>query len=180
FYGGFVELSAGDQDIGVRSIAEPGDWPLKVVVAITESAPKQLSSGEAMIRSAKTSPFYNSWVERQSDDLSAARQAIESRDFEQLAVVAEHNCLKMHSVMWASRPPIVFWNDVTLACMETVRELQKKSLPVFFTIDAGPQLKAICLPEAQQSVRDALAETDGVLQTLVSGLGCGARMQEQS
>ncbi|MFQ5547969.1 MAG: diphosphomevalonate decarboxylase [Woeseia sp.] len=180
FYGGFVELSPVDGDIDVRSIADPDEWPLEVVVAITDSGPKRLSSGEAMIKSARTSPFYTSWVERQPDDLQSARQAIRARDFEQLAAVSEHNCLKMHSVMWASRPPIVFWNDATLACMEAVRDLQKQSEPVFFTIDAGPQLKAVCLSSAAKTVRDALAGTDGVMNTRVSGVGHGARLSEES
>jgi diphosphomevalonate decarboxylase len=64
--------------------------------------------------------------------------------------------------------------------METIRDLQKKSEPVFFTIDAGPQVKAVCLPAAAKTVRDALANTDGVVTTLVSGLGCGARLSERS
>jgi diphosphomevalonate decarboxylase len=180
FYGGFVELSVGTDNIDVRSIAEPGDWPLRVVVAITETGEKSLSSGEAMIRSAENSPFYNSWVERQTDDIDAARAAIRNRDFEQLAATSEHNCLKMHTVMWTSRPPVVYWNKATLACMETVRELQKKSVPVFFTIDAGPQLKAVCLPSAESTVRDALSNSDGVLATDTSGLGRGARILGQS
>lgn len=179
FYGGFVELSVGREDIDVRSIAEPDDWPLRVVVAITDTGPKPQTSGEAMTCGAETSPFYDSWVERQADDLDAARDAIQNQDFEQLAAVSEHNCLKMHTVMWTSRPPIVYWNNATIASMETVRELQKKAVPVFFTIDAGPQLKAVCLPSAEEAVRDALADTDGVLTTLSSGLGCGARILEE-
>ncbi len=179
FYGGFVELSPGSEEIDVWPIADSEDWPLKVVVAITETGPKQLSSGEAMIRGAETSPFYDSWVERQPEDLTAARVAVQNRDFEQLAAVSEHNCLKMHTMMWTSRPAIVYWNKATLACMEAVRELQKKSEPVFFTIDAGPQLKAVCLPSAEEAVRDALAGIDGVVTTYSSGLGLGARILEQ-
>jgi diphosphomevalonate decarboxylase len=129
-----------------------------------------------MIRCAKTSPFYSSWVERQEQDLEAARAAIGSRDFDKLAAVSEHNCLKMHSVMWGARPPIVYWNKATLACMETVRELQNSGHAVFFTIDAGPQLKAVCLPEATEAVRAALATTDGVHDTMQSMLGVGARL----
>ena len=176
FYGGFVELSVDGKNIDVRPIADADDWPLKVIVAITEEGPKPVSSGEAMIRGADTSPFYSSWVERQSDDLAGAREAVEQRDFEQLAAVSEHNCLKMHTVMWTSRPPIVYWNQATLSCMETVRELQKKSEPVFFTIDAGPQLKAVCLPSAETVVRDAFAEIDGVVTIYSSGLGIGAHI----
>jgi len=120
-YGGFVELSAGVEDIDVWPIADAQDWPLKVIVAVTAPEPKAVSSGEAMIRGADTSPFYDSWVERQPEDLTAARIAVQNRDFEQLAAVSEHNCLKMHTVMWTSRPPIVYWNKATLACMEAVR-----------------------------------------------------------
>ncbi len=178
-YGGFVELAAGGEDIDVRPIADAEDWPLKVIVAVTETEPKPVSSGEAMIRGAETSPFYDSWVERQAEDLTAARFAVENRDFEQLAAVSEHNCLKMHTVMWTSRPAIVYWNNATLACMEAVRELQKKSEPVFFTIDAGPQLKAVCLPSAEEIVRDTLAGIDGVVKTYSSGLGLGARIVDQ-
>ena len=178
-YGGIVELSAGDNAIEVWPIAGIDDWPLRVVVAVTETGQKQLSSGEAMIRSAETSPFYDSWVERQPEDLTAARVAVENKDFEQLAAVSEHNCLKMHTVMWTSRPPVVYWNSATIACMEAIRELQKKSVPVFFTIDAGPQVKAVCLPSAEESVRNTLAGIDGVVTTYSSGLGPGARVLEQ-
>jgi diphosphomevalonate decarboxylase len=176
---GIVELRAGDHEIDVRSIAAAGDWPLQVVIAVTEAGPKPVGSGEAMTRSAATSPFYRSWVDRQDDDLQTAREAVRSRDFEKLAAVSEHNCLKMHSVMWTSRPPIVYWNEATLRAMETVRELARSGLPVFFTIDAGPQVKAVCLPEARDAVKAALTATRGVKDVMVSGLGAGARLLDR-
>jgi diphosphomevalonate decarboxylase len=80
----------------------------------------------------------------------------------------------MHSVMWGSRPPMMYWNSATLACMESVRELQSRGVAAFFTIDAGPQVKAVCEPADEARVRDALAATDGVEEILVSGLGAGA------
>lgn len=175
-YDGFVELHAGDADISVESLLEPSEWPLQVVVAITEVAAKSLGSGEAMVRCADTSPFYASWVDRQAEDLLAAHAAIRDRDFEKLASVAEHNCLKMHSVMWGARPPIVYWNKATLACMQTVRELQSSGVAVFFTIDAGPQLKAVCTKDAVDAVSDALAATEGVRELMQSSLGAGARL----
>ena len=48
-------------------------------------------------------------------------------------------------------------------------------ISVFFTIDAGPQLKAVCLPEAVSDVREALAEVPGVLNLLDCELGYAAR-----
>jgi len=175
-FGGFVELQASDSGIDVATLVEANDWPLSVVVAITAEGAKPVSSGEAMNRSAATSPFYSSWIEQQSVDLASAREAVLQRDFAQLAAVSEHNCLKMHSVMWASRPPVVYWNSATLTCMEGIRHLQSAGHAVFFTIDAGPQVKAICLPGETDIVRAALEECDGVIRTMVSRLGPGARL----
>jgi diphosphomevalonate decarboxylase len=177
-YGGFVELQSSATEIQVGTLLTADEWPMQVVVAVTAKAAKKISSGDAMNLSAETSPFYSSWVEHQQHDLLKARNAVAARDFAALADISEHNCLKMHSVMWASRPPVVYWNNATLACMETVRKLQADDVPVFFTIDAGPQVKAVCLPEAAGQVLLALQQTDGVIDTLSSPLGAGARLLE--
>ena len=173
-YPGFVELENTDDDVALKCLRPAADWPLKVVVAITALGPKAVGSTEAMEISRKTSPFYARWIEQQPLDLNDARVAIAERDFSKLAAVAEHNCLKMHSVMWGSRPPMIYWNSATLACMQSVRELQSQGVAVFFTIDAGPQLKAICEAADVPRVREALANTAGVENILLSGLGAGA------
>ena len=175
-YGGFVELATSEHGISVESILDGPDWPLDVVVAVTERGEKPVGSGDAMKRSASTSPFYASWVDQQAHELDVARQAVAERNFSVLAEISEHNCLKMHSVMWASRPPIVYWNSATLSCMQTVRRLQDDGVPVFFTIDAGPQIKAVCLPEATERVLQELATTPGVETTMLTSLGIGARV----
>ena len=176
--GGFVELENRADDIAVKNILTAEDWPLEVVVAITATGPKPVSSGDAMEISRKTSPFYDRWVEQQEMDLSEARNAIQQRDLQRLGSIAEHNCLKMHSVMWASRPPMVYWNSATIACMQSVRELQSQGVDVFFTIDAGPQLKAICTTEHRSTVQEALSATSGVVEVMLGGVGTGARLVE--
>ncbi len=175
-YGGIVELIAGEDQISVRSLMACRQWPLEVVVAVTEKGSKPVGSSDAMIRGEKTSPFYASWVARQNDDMEIASAAVLARDFESLGQVAEHNCLKMHSVMWSSRPPIVYWNSATLSCLETIRALQNAGHAVFFTIDAGPQVKAVCLPESVDAVMLALRQTPGVLSLMRSHLGAGAKL----
>jgi diphosphomevalonate decarboxylase len=175
-YGGYVELKTSGSEIALESVLDAAAWPLQVIVAVTAAGRKPVSSGDAMNLSARTSPFYGSWVNSQEEDLQLARTAVNERDFMALAAVSERNCLKMHSVMWASRPPVVYWNSATLACMETVRALQQECVPVFFTIDAGPQVKAVCLPHVADKVREALKKTVGVIDTMQSSLGGGARL----
>ena len=175
-YGGIVELIAGNEQISVQPLLEQHQWPLEVIVAVTEKGEKPVGSGVAMIRGEKTSPFYSRWLEQQEDDLQIARKAVLARDFSRLADIAEHNCMKMHSVMWTSKPPIVYWNGATLACLESIRVLQAEGHAVFFTIDAGPQVKAVCQPDSADAVYAALAKTVGVQTLLRSRLGDGARL----
>lgn len=178
-YGGFVELANDDDSIRLEALRASDAWPLEVVVAVTDSGPKAIGSTEAMEISRQTSPFYASWVADQESDLEVARDAIAAKDFTALAAIAEHNCLKMHSIMWASRPPTVFWNSATLNCLQTIRRLQSDAVNVFFTIDAGPQVKAVCLPQHVDEVSEALSATDGVREIMTTGLGAGARLVDQ-
>jgi diphosphomevalonate decarboxylase len=83
----------------------------------------------------------------------------------------------MHAVMLSTRPPLIYWTPATLACLQRVRALRADGVPVFCTIDAGPQLKAVCLPEAAGEVATALAAIDGVHQVLRSPLGAEARLR---
>jgi diphosphomevalonate decarboxylase len=179
-FGGFVEWDRGQAADGHDSVAHPlldaDAWPLKVVVAVTDTGGKSVSSTDGMNRTMQSSPYYPAWVDSVAADLDLARQAIEQRDFEVLAEVAEHSALKMHASALAARPGILYWNPATIACLETVRELRRAGQGVFFTIDAGPQIKAVCLPESAAAVAQALAELPGVARVIESGLGRGAEI----
>ena len=83
----------------------------------------------------------------------------------------------MHAAMLAARPAIVYWNAATVECVHRVRALRATGTPVFFTIDAGPQVKAVCLPEAALTVRNALADAPGVRRVIESALGAGVAVE---
>jgi diphosphomevalonate decarboxylase len=130
-----------------------------------------------MERSAESSPYYSAWVATQAADLAAARAAIRARDFAALTEVAERNCLKMHAAAIAATPPLLYWNGATVECVHAIRRLRASGVPVFFTIDAGPQVKAICLAEGRPRVEAALRSVPGVLDVLSSRLGPGAELR---
>jgi diphosphomevalonate decarboxylase len=105
--------------------------------------------------------------------MQAARQAIVARDFAALADVAEASCLKMHAAAMSTAPPLIYWNGATLDCLKRIGELKAAGLPVFFTIDAGPQVKAVCLPEAAGEIGREIRQLSGVQDLIVTGLGPG-------
>ena len=76
----------------------------------------------------------------------------------------------MHSVIMTTQPPIVYWNKATLSCIDLIIDLQRSGIPVFFTIDAGPQVKAICEPIFTNKVSSLLKEVSGVKNIIISKL----------
>ena len=173
-FGGFVALVPPQWQ--AIPMAKRDHWPLEVVVAVTSNEPKSVNSGDGMERSRLTSPYYNAWVRDATTDFAAASEAIERRDFPSLATVVELNCLKMHSIMLTSQPTLSYWTPASIACMDRVRSLREEGHDVFFTVDAGPQIKAVCLPASADAVASALSETQGVLEVIRSSLGEGARV----
>ncbi|HEY6599319.1 MAG TPA: diphosphomevalonate decarboxylase [Pseudomonadales bacterium] len=176
-YGGFVTLhGSNDPDTWIaRPELSAAAWPLAVVIAICATKRKDVSSGEGMRRST-TSPYYSRWTEIAAVDFDGARAAVAARDFARLAGIAENNCLAMHAVMLSARPSLLYWNGATVDCMACISALRAAGEPVFFTIDAGPQVKAVCEPGAARRVRAALAQVPGVEEVLVVGLGEAARL----
>lgn len=177
-FGGFTEMHVGERPDGSDSFAEPllagEEWPLSVVVAITERAAKKVGSTTGMTATASSSPFYAAWVDAAEHDLADMRHAIDARNFVRLGELAEHSCLKLHSLMLSTRPALIYWNAATMAAIHAVRMLRAGGVPVYFTIDAGPQVKAICLPEHAGTVATALDRVHGIHETRTSSLGPGA------
>lgn len=182
-FGGYVEMHRGRLPDGSDSIAEPlaaaDDWPLEVVIAVSDRGRKSVGSTEGMQRTARTSPFYAAWVSNQPADLAAARKAIAARDLEALANVSEASALAMHGLAMSARPGLLYFNATTMECLHRVRQLRAGGLPVFFTVDAGPQVKAICAPEAAEAVAAALGDVPGVTEILRAGLGGGAACTDE-
>lgn len=169
-FGGYVEIVT-DDDAWARQIAVAEDWPLDVLVAVTASGPKAINSTDAMVRTAQTSPVYDAWLSSHAADMAAAKAAIVAHDFAALAQVSEHNCLKMHATMMTSQPAILYWLPGTIEVMHRVAHLRHNGCPVFFSIDAGAQVKVICAPDVTAQVRDALIDAPGVLNLIETKVG---------
>ena len=182
-FGGFVEMNLGSREDGSDAIAHqlfPKEhWDLSVLIAITSENKKKTGSTDGMEASRLTSPFYQPWVESSGQDMDEMREAITKKDFEKVAEVSEFSCLKMHALALATNPGLIYWNGVTVEAMHYVREMRGKGIPVFFTIDAGPQVKAICPTEYADQVKEKMGQIPGVIRVIKTGLGSGAVVLEE-
>ena len=179
--GGFVELPAGKngEPPAAIQIADENFWPLAVLVAITDDAPKPVSSRAAMELTQRHSPFYKAWVDASAHDLDAMRSAVLRRDFEAVGALAEHSALKMHGLMMSARPGLLYWNPGTMAVIQEVLKMRKEGIAVYFTIDAGPQVKTLCHRQDQDVVAERLLSLAGVRSLTLCGPGPSAHIVEQ-
>jgi diphosphomevalonate decarboxylase len=57
--------------------------------------------------------------------------------------IAESNALAMHATMLSAWPPIGYSLPETIALMQKIWQLRNEGLALFFTQDAGPNLKLL-------------------------------------
>ena len=176
-YGGFSEWVKGEETDGSDSYAVPivpaDYWDVRVAAVVLNAEEKGISSRVGMKRTVDTSVFYQGWLDSVSNDLQAIKIGIQERDFEKVGQIAEANCLKMHATTLGANPPFTYWQDTTLNIMQTVQKMRETGIPVYFTIDAGPNVKVLYLPEHEELVEQTLKQTDGVTDVILSRAGGG-------
>ena len=175
--GGFAEMKTGQRPDGEDSFAvelcPPDYWDLRLVVAANTSAQKKTGSTSGMEHTRETSPYWDAWIRTHASDLEKARNAIRRRDFKTLGTVAEANALAMHASAIAARPGIVYWNPVTIECMNAVLNLRNYGVQCYFTIDAGPHVKVLCLPDKAAEIAKVLGDIEGVQDVIINTPGPG-------
>lgn len=177
-FGGYVELPAGNEGdtyLSALPVVPADHLPLRLVVAVTREGPKDIGSTEGMLHTSRTSVYYPAWIDSAPALFKRIREALLQRDFEALGAAAETSALRMHAAALAAEPGVVYWTGATVRVIEEVRALRKQGIPAFFTIDAGPHVKVLTMPEHEAAVTRALVATPGVLRTIAAKPGDGAR-----
>ena len=173
-YPGFVHLNK--KDYSCETILDTNEWPLKIIICQTSSDKKLVSSREGMRISKATSPYYEAWVNDQDNDINKALKAIKTKDFDLLGEVSEDNCKKMHKVMETSQPPLIYRNLTTHLCIQKIKEMKFTGIGIFYTIDAGPQVKIICKAKYADQVISEMKSIPNIQDIIEVNLGQGARL----
>lgn len=161
-YNGFVEWHKGEQADGMDSYAEPlkGVWQdFRLGIVKISTAEKKINSRDGMNRTVATSQLYRQWEQQAASDLITLRQAIADKDFQTLGKTAEHNAMSMHATMISSFPPVLYWQPESVATMQKVWELRENGVEVYFTMDAGPNIKLLFLQKDEALIKTAF---DGI------------------
>lgn len=157
-WNGFVEWRLGERNDGMDSQGVPLDlmWPeLRIGLWILDTHQKPIGSTEAMQHTVNTSPFYSLWATQQHQDLINLKAALFERDFVRMGEIAESNALAMHALMLSARPAVLYSSPQTVASIQKIWEYRRSGLPVYFTQDAGPNVKLLFLQQDEAAVLEA-------------------------
>jgi len=174
--GGYCQWLAGDDQSSVATAIAPADhWDLRDLVVIVSQEHKAVgsTSGHSL---AKTSPFQEARIAGAAARLQACRQALLARNLAAMGPVIEEDAILMHAVMMTSRPPLYYWQPATMALIQATEQWRAEGLPVYFTIDAGPNVHLICEAAQAAAVEAAARQIPGVKDILSSGPGGPARL----
>lgn len=181
--GGFCEWRRGERADGSDSYAVQRfgaeHWPeLRMVVAILSRDEKDVKSRDGMKHTVETSPFYPAWVRDAEEEVGHANALIAKKDLEGLGELCERNAWRMHSTAFAANPPLCYLLPSTLGLIHTLREQRKKGVPVWFTLDAGPN-PVLLTDAANELAAEALARASGALDVVRCVPGGDAVLQSE-
>ena len=177
--GGFVLMDHKDNYRCSQILKEP-EWPLDVLICIASKEPKKISSRKGMEISKKTSPIYQDWLDVNDKHINLALNAIKDKDMAALQIVTEENCKLMHEVMKTSIPSISYMTDLTYSCLSEIENLRSLGHKLFYTIDAGPQVKIICDPTSSEIMKNRIIETTDVIDIIHAGIGGPPKILNES
>ena len=176
-YSGFVYLNK--KNYSCETILDSNQWPLKIIICQTSSDRKLVSSRDGMRISKSTSSYYKDWVNDQDNDIKKALKAIKMKDFDLLGEVSEDNCKKMHKVMETSSPPLIYRNATSHLCIQKIEEMKVNGIGIFYTIDAGPQVKIICKAQHADQVISEMKSIPNIQDIIEVNIGQGARLTNE-
>ena len=154
FYG---PIAAWDKDSGEIYPVET-DLKLAMIMLVLEDQKKPISSRDGMKLCVETSTTFEEWIRQSEQDYKDMLVYLKENDFEKVGVLTEKNALAMHATTKTANPPFSYLTDASHEAMDFVRQLRKQGENCYFTMDAGPNVKVLCLEEDLEHLSELLGQ----------------------
>ena len=177
---GFVlwEKGTDSESSFARSVYPSTYWDLSDLLVIVDRRMKKVPTSEGM-ESVSTSPKLPARLAAVPRRLTALLDAFERKDIVLLGRIIEEDCLDMHEVMQTQVPPLRYWNEGTRQLMDAIVQWRRGGLPVYFTIDAGPNVHCICEATHEKIVRRRIEELGVAEEIIENHAAAGTRLIDE-
>ena len=154
FYG---PLAAWDKDSGEIYPVET-DLKLAMIMLVLEDQKKPISSRDGMKLCVETSTTFDEWICQSEQDYKDMLVFLKENDFKKVGELTEKNALAMHATTKTATPSFSYLTDASYEAMDFVRQLREQGESCYFTMDAGPNVKVLCLEEDLEYLSELLGQ----------------------
>ena len=154
FYG---PLAAWDKDSGEIYPVET-DLKLAMIMLVLEDQKKPISSRDGMKLCVETSTTFDEWIRQSEQDYKDMLVYLKENDFKKVGELTEKNALAMHATTKTATPSFSYLTDASYEAMDFVRQLREQGESCYFTMDAGPNVKVLCLEEDLEHLSELLSQ----------------------
>ena len=154
FYG---PLAAWDKDSGEIYPVET-DLKLAMIMLVLEDQKKSISSRDGMKLCVETSTTFDEWIRQSEQDYKDMLVYLKENDFKKVGELTEKNALAMHATTKTATPSFSYLTDASYEAMDFVRQLREQGESCYFTMDAGPNVKVLCLEEDLEHLSELLGQ----------------------
>lgn len=153
----FGPVGMWDKDTGEVSEVKT-DLKLAMIVLVLNEEKKIISSRKGMALCMETSTSFDEWIRQSEIDFENMKKYLSEGDFSKVGELTEENALRMHETTKNANPPFTYLTEKSFDAMEYVKELRKQGEKCYFTMDAGPNVKVLCLEEDFERLKDILGK----------------------
>ncbi|MDU4839010.1 MAG: diphosphomevalonate decarboxylase, partial [Streptococcus salivarius] len=149
----FGPLAAWDKDSGEVYPVET-DLKLAMIMLVLTDQKKPVSSRDGMKLCTETSTSFPEWIKQSEQDYKDMLDYLKANDFQAVGELTEANALRMHQTTSTANPPFSYLTEASYQAMDKVKALRASGEQCYFTMDAGPNVKVLCLEEDLDRLAD--------------------------
>lgn len=160
----FGPLAAWDKDTG-EVYRVKSDLKLAMIMLVLNDQKKSISSREGMKLCTETSTSFSDWIRQSEIDYKNMLNYLAANDFAKVGQLTEENALRMHQTTTTANPPFSYLSKKSYEAMEVVKNLRAQGENCYFTMDAGPNVKVLCLEEDLDRLAGILAKDYQIIKS---------------
>lgn len=122
-----------------------------ILIVSAEEKPVSSRAGHALMND---NPYAPTRYAQANTRLADLLQALEAGDLEKFGEITENEALTLHGLMMTSNPSYLLMEPNTIAIIQAIRQYrQDTKIPIYFTLDAGPNVHMLYPEEHISDVR---------------------------
>ncbi len=135
--------SSDQHAIPVGELLHPVFTDYRDAILLIDDAEKKVSSTRGH-KLMENHPFAEVRYQSARQNLSSMLEALKSGDQHRAGILCEAEAMQLHALMMCSNPSYLLLHPHSLLAIDCIKRFREESkLPVYFTIDAGPNLHVL-------------------------------------